>query len=58
MQFKGPEEAIDGALIGTLDEIHSRIETIRAGGIDYVLLSNAGGGVAGLRTFSREFISC
>ena len=56
MQFKGPEEAIDGALIGTLDEIHERLDAIRAGGIEYVLLSNAGGGTEGLRTFSREFL--
>lgn len=56
MQFKGPGEAIDGALIGTLEEIHSRLEAIQAGGIDYILLSNAGGGIDGLRTFAREFI--
>ena len=56
MQFKGPEEAIDGALIGTLDEIADRLEVIRQGGIEYVLLSNAGGGAAGLRQFSEAFI--
>ena len=56
MQFKGPEEAIDDALIGTLDEIQKRLDAIRAGGIEYVLLSNAGGGTEGLRTFSREFL--
>ncbi len=56
MHFKGPEEALDGALIGTLDEIHERIEAIRAGGIDYVLLSNQGGGIEGLRRFSRAFL--
>lgn len=56
MQFKGPEEAIDGALIGTLDEIHDRLNAIREGGIDYVLLSNAGGGLEDLRVFSKEFI--
>jgi alkanesulfonate monooxygenase SsuD/methylene tetrahydromethanopterin reductase-like flavin-dependent oxidoreductase (luciferase family) len=56
MQFKGPEEAIDGALIGNLDEIQERLGVIRAGGIEYVLLSNAGGGIEGLRTFSREFL--
>ena len=56
MQFKGPEEAIDGALIGTLDEIQERLDAIRAGGIEYVLLSNAGGGTEGIRTFSREFL--
>ena len=29
MRFKGPEEAINGALIGTLDEIHARVEALR-----------------------------
>ncbi|MBG03272.1 MAG: F420-dependent methylene-tetrahydromethanopterin reductase [Rhodospirillaceae bacterium] len=56
MQFKGPEEAVDGALIGTLDEIADRLEVIRQSGIEYVLLSNAGGGAAGLRQFSEAFI--
>ena len=56
MQFRGPEEAIDGVLIGTLDEIAERLEVIRQGGIEYVLLSNAGGGAAGLRQFSEAFI--
>lgn len=56
MQFKGPEEAVDGALIGTLDEIADRLEVIRQGGIEYVQLSNVGGGKAGLRQFSEAFI--
>lgn len=56
MQYKGPEEAIDGALIGTIDELHERLAAIQAGGIDYVLLSNAGGGLGGLEAFSREFM--
>ena len=38
MQFKGPEEAVEGVLIGTLDEIAYRLEVVRQGGIVYVLL--------------------
>lgn len=34
MQFKGPEEAIDDALIWTLDEIQERLDAIRAGGTE------------------------
>ena len=56
MQFKGPEKAIDGVLIGTLNEIAERLEVIRQGGIEYLLLSNAGGGAASLRQFSEAFI--
>ncbi|MEC8172809.1 MAG: hypothetical protein VX090_05460 [Pseudomonadota bacterium] len=56
MQFKGPEKAIDGVLIGTLNEIAERLEGIRQGRIEYLLLSNAGGGAASLRQFSKAFI--
>ncbi|MEC8773621.1 MAG: hypothetical protein VXX79_02080 [Pseudomonadota bacterium] len=38
------------------DEIADRLEVIRQGGIEYVLLSNAGGGAAGLCQFSEAFI--
>ena len=38
------------------DEIADRLEVIRQGGIEYVLLSNAGGGNAGLRQCSEAFI--
>ena len=56
MAHKGPEEALEGALIGTLDDIYARIEAMKANGIDYVLLANAGGGISGLETFAREFL--
>ncbi|MEC8136893.1 MAG: hypothetical protein VX107_12115 [Pseudomonadota bacterium] len=56
MQFKGPEKAIDGVLIGTLNEIAERLEGIRQGRIEYLLLSNAGGGAASLRQFSEALI--
>ena len=45
MRFKGPEEAIDGALIGSVKKIHARVDAIREGG------------VGALHTFSRKFIS-
>jgi len=55
MSFRGPEEAHEGALIGTLDEIADRLKVMEDGGIDYVLLTNAGKGLEDLRTFSKEF---
>ncbi len=45
IHFKGPEEAIDGALIGFVKKIHARVDAIREGG------------VGALHTFSRKFIS-
>ena len=34
MHFKGPKEAIDGALIGALEKIHARVDAIRQGGVE------------------------
>ena len=45
MHFKGPEEAIDGALIGALEKIRARVDTIPKRGVE------------GLHTFSRKFIA-
>ena len=45
MHFKGPEEAIDGALIGSVKKIHAWVDAIREGG------------VGALHTFSGKFIS-
>jgi alkanesulfonate monooxygenase SsuD/methylene tetrahydromethanopterin reductase-like flavin-dependent oxidoreductase (luciferase family) len=42
------------ALIGTPEEIVERIERLRAGGVEYVLLIDVGGSLAALRTFARE----
>jgi alkanesulfonate monooxygenase SsuD/methylene tetrahydromethanopterin reductase-like flavin-dependent oxidoreductase (luciferase family) len=42
------------ALIGTPEEIIGRIERLRAGGVEYVLLIDVGGSLAALRTFARE----
>jgi alkanesulfonate monooxygenase SsuD/methylene tetrahydromethanopterin reductase-like flavin-dependent oxidoreductase (luciferase family) len=42
------------ALIGAPEEIIGRIERLRAGGVEYVLLIDVGGSLAALRTFARE----
>jgi alkanesulfonate monooxygenase SsuD/methylene tetrahydromethanopterin reductase-like flavin-dependent oxidoreductase (luciferase family) len=42
------------ALIGTPEEIVERIERLRAGGVEYVLLIDVGGSLSALRTFARE----
>jgi alkanesulfonate monooxygenase SsuD/methylene tetrahydromethanopterin reductase-like flavin-dependent oxidoreductase (luciferase family) len=42
------------ALIGTPEEIVERLERLRAGGVEYVLLIDVGGSLPALRTFARE----
>ena len=54
MLHKGNEEAIHGALIGTIDEIVDRLHQLKAGGVDYILLVDGGGGIEGLRKFARD----
>jgi alkanesulfonate monooxygenase SsuD/methylene tetrahydromethanopterin reductase-like flavin-dependent oxidoreductase (luciferase family) len=44
----------EGALFGTPDEIAEKLERMRKGGIEYVLLTNAGGGAEHLRRFAAE----
>jgi alkanesulfonate monooxygenase SsuD/methylene tetrahydromethanopterin reductase-like flavin-dependent oxidoreductase (luciferase family) len=56
MQFRGLEEGLNGALIGTLDEITERIEALNKGGVDYILLTNAGNGLDDLQVISKEFL--
>ena len=56
MLHKGAEEALDGALIGTIDEIVRRLHELKAGGINYILLVDAGGGIEGLKIFSKDII--
>jgi alkanesulfonate monooxygenase SsuD/methylene tetrahydromethanopterin reductase-like flavin-dependent oxidoreductase (luciferase family) len=48
--------AEEGALFGTPDEIAEKLERMRKGGIEYVLLTDAGGGSEGLRRFAREIM--
>ena len=38
MSFKGPDEALNGALIGTEDEIHERLINLKENGVGYCLL--------------------
>ena len=54
MIHKGADEALLGALIGTVDEIVERLHQLKEGGINYILLVDAGGGVEGLRKFARD----
>jgi len=56
MTHKGSEEALDGALIGTIDEIVQRLFELRSGGVDYILLVDAGGGINGLRQFAKDVV--
>ena len=57
MSFKGPDEALNGALIGTEEEIHERLKKLRDNGIGYLLLVDAGDGIDHLRLFAKKFIS-
>ena len=43
-----------GALIGTVDEIVERLHQLKDGGISYILLVDAGGGIEGLRKFVKD----
>ena len=56
MLHKGAEEALHGALIGTIDEIVVRLHELKTGGINYILLVDAGGGIEGLKSFSKNII--
>ena len=42
------------ALIGTPEEIVQRLQQLRAGGVEYVLVIDVGGSLSALRTFARE----
>ena len=54
MIHKGADEALLGALIGTVDEIVERLHQLKEGGISYILLVDAGGGIEGLRKFAKD----
>jgi hypothetical protein len=45
---------LQGALIGTVDEIVERLYQLKEGGINYILLVDAGGGIEGLRKFAKD----
>ncbi|MGE0253208.1 MAG: LLM class flavin-dependent oxidoreductase [Alphaproteobacteria bacterium] len=46
----------DGVLFGTVDEIAARIERLHKAGVRYMLVTDGGSGIEGLRTFAREII--
>ncbi|MBT7362951.1 MAG: hypothetical protein HN813_13320, partial [Rhodospirillaceae bacterium] len=46
----------EAAFFGTVDEIVAKIEKFRAAGVKYMLFSDGGSGIEGLRTFSKEII--
>jgi alkanesulfonate monooxygenase SsuD/methylene tetrahydromethanopterin reductase-like flavin-dependent oxidoreductase (luciferase family) len=47
------EQQRESPLIGTPDEIVAKLQTLRAAGVEYVMLNPAGSG-ANLRRFARE----
>ena len=56
MLHKGTDEAYNGALIGTKEEIIDRLYELIEGGIDYILLVDNGGGIKGLDKFANEIM--
>jgi len=46
----------EAAFFGTVDEIVEKIERFRAAGVKYMLFSDGGSGIEGLRTFSKEIM--
>ena len=56
MVHKGADEAYNGALIGTKEEIIDRLYELKEGGINYILLVDNGGGIKGLDRFANEII--
>ena len=50
------ETTAEAALFGTIDEIAEKIQKMRDAGIRYMLFSDGGSGIEGLRAFSKEII--
>src|SRR5881227_2736911 len=48
------DAAEESAMFGTPDEIARKLDTLRAAGIEHVLLNGGGGSVANLRRFAHE----
>ena len=46
----------EAALFGTIDEIAEKIQKMRDAGVRYMLFSDGGSGIEGLRAFSKEII--
>jgi alkanesulfonate monooxygenase SsuD/methylene tetrahydromethanopterin reductase-like flavin-dependent oxidoreductase (luciferase family) len=50
------DAAGDSAMFGTPDEIAAKLEALRAGGIEYILLNGPAGSRDNLRSFAREIM--
>ncbi len=50
------ETTANAAMFGTVDEIVEKIEKMRDAGVRYILFSDGGTGIEGLRTFSKEIM--
>ena len=50
------ETALEAALFGTVDEIVEKIARLHDGGVRYLLLTDGGSGIEGLRRFSAEIM--
>ena len=50
------ETAMEAALFGTVDEICEKIARLRDGGVRYMLLTDGGSGIEGMRRFSAEIM--
>src|SRR5436305_11331006 len=48
------DAAEESAMFGTPDEIAKKLDTLRAAGVEHVLLNGGGGSVANLRRFAHE----
>ncbi|PPR12959.1 MAG: Phthiodiolone/phenolphthiodiolone dimycocerosates ketoreductase [Alphaproteobacteria bacterium MarineAlpha12_Bin1] len=48
------ETALEASLFGTVEEIVEKVSKLRDGGVKYILLSDGGSGIEGLRQFSKE----
>jgi alkanesulfonate monooxygenase SsuD/methylene tetrahydromethanopterin reductase-like flavin-dependent oxidoreductase (luciferase family) len=46
----------EAAFFGTIDEIAEKVDRFRQAGVKYMLFSDGGSGIEGLRTFSKEII--
>jgi alkanesulfonate monooxygenase SsuD/methylene tetrahydromethanopterin reductase-like flavin-dependent oxidoreductase (luciferase family) len=50
------ETTAEASLFGTIDEIAEKIQHLRDAGVRYILFSDGGSGIEGLREFSKEII--
>ena len=48
------ETALEASLFGTVEEIVEKVSKLSDGGVKYILLSDGGSGIEGLRQFSKE----